>query len=125
VADREGAAHTQQDQKELIAAEILRVQEESYGTGAFHTEVVYEDNVVIVILDVELSQAERTLLDAGDGEAVKATREAFQRAIAPTFTAVVERATGRRVVSFFSNLNIDPIYAVEVFRLAPHHGGGV
>ena len=39
--------------------------------------------------------------------------------IGATFSAIVERATGRRVISFVSQMNIEPLYALEVFRLAP------
>jgi hypothetical protein len=34
--------------------------------------------------------------------------------------AIVERATGRTVVSFVSHMNIDPLYSVELFRMRPH-----
>jgi len=35
-----------------------------------------------------------------------------------TFTAIVERATGRRVTSFLSNTSVEALYSVEIFRLA-------
>ena len=38
-------------------------------------------------------------------------------AIETTFRAAVERATGRRVVSFASVIKLDPNYSVEIFRL--------
>ena len=92
---------------EEIEREILRVHVHIGG------------DFVFVILDVELTQAERTLIDAEHAEAVKATREAYQKAIAATFSAVVERATGRRVAGFLSAMSIEPLYSAEVFRLAP------
>ncbi|PWU22132.1 MAG: hypothetical protein C5B48_10625 [Candidatus Rokuibacteriota bacterium] len=103
-----------------LAAEILKVHEESYGTGASDIQTHYFDDNVLIIIDVELSRAEQTLREAGRGEAVKATREAFQAAIGPTFNAIVERATGRRVDMFFSWMHVDPPTAVELFRLRPH-----
>ena len=50
---------------------------------------------------------------------MKATREAFQQAIAPTFIAIVERATGRRVGSFISSMSVEGLYSIEFFRLEP------
>lgn len=102
-----------------ISDEILAVQEDSYACGVHRIVTRVFDDVVLVVLDVKVTQAEQTLLDAGRGEAVKESREAYQSVIAPTFTAVVERATGRRVRSFMSHMNIDPLYSVELFRLAP------
>ena len=106
--------------REEIEREILRVHEEAYGTTPNTVQVHLVDDVVLVLIDVELSTAERTLLDAGRGDAVKATRETFQEAIGPTFTAIAERATGRTVISFVSHMNVDPPFAVELFRLKPH-----
>lgn len=78
---------------------------------------------VLVALDVELTQAEQTLLDADKTEAVTGIRESFQEVIGSTFSAIVERATGRRVISFVSHMSLDPVYALEVFRLAPSADG--
>jgi uncharacterized protein YbcI len=102
-----------------IASEILRVHHESYGTGASNVDVHLGDDIVLVVIDIELSPAERTLLDADHGEAVRHTRESFQEVIAPVFIAIIERATGRRVESFLSSVSIAPLYATEFFRLVP------
>jgi uncharacterized protein YbcI len=100
-----------------IAAEVLRVHEENYGTGASNVDVHLVGDIVLVVLDVDLTTAERTLMTSGHVEAVKKTRESFQQAIAPTFAAIVERATGRKVRSFLSSLSTEPLYATELFRL--------
>jgi uncharacterized protein YbcI len=102
-----------------IEREVLRVHTESYGTGATHIHVHVVGDFVLVVLDVELTPAERTLLGAGQTDAVKATRESYQTAIAPTFNAIIERATGRRVASFLSAMSIEPLYSLEFFRLEP------
>lgn len=103
-----------------IAAEALRVHDETYGTSAERAVVHILDDVVIILLDgLDLPASERTLVDGGHHEVVLNTRAAFQREIAPTFKAIVERATGRRVTSFLSNTCLDTPYSVEIFRLAP------
>jgi uncharacterized protein YbcI len=103
--------------EEQIAAELDRVLEDSYGAGSRRTQVHIHPEVVVALMDVELSRAEETLMESGRSEAVKNLRESYQAAIAPTFKAIVERATGRRVASFMSTMSVDPIYAVELFRL--------
>lgn len=105
--------------REEISREILRVHEEAYGATAREVKVFVLDDIALVVIDAEPTMAEKTLMDAGKGEAVRDTREAFQEAIAATFTAIIERATGRRVISFSSRMSIDPLYAVELFRLDP------
>jgi uncharacterized protein YbcI len=102
---------------------VLAVHTENYGVGATATRVHLMGDFVLVALDVELTQAERTLLDAGKTEAITGIRESFQEVIGSTFSAIVERATGRRVISFVSHMSLDPLYALEVFRLAPPADG--
>lgn len=108
------------DAREQIAAEALRVHAETYGTGAARAVVHILDDVVIVLLEgLDLPANERTLIDGGHNEVVLSTRAAFQREIGPTFKAIVERATGRRVTSFLSNTCLETLYSIEIFRLAP------
>jgi uncharacterized protein YbcI len=117
MADAEGVSP--EAVRDEIAQELLKVQEDTYGVGAREIKVHVLDDIVLVVIDVELAVSERTLLNAGHGDAVKNAREAFQDAIASTFKAIIERATGRRVDSFDSHMNIEGLYAVEFFRLRP------
>ena len=112
------ALPTREQAEDEIAVELLRVHEESYGAGASNVAVHVLEDSVLVILDLEVTEAERTMLEGGKGEAVRRMREDYQEVIGPTFIAVVERATGRRVNGFVSRMNVDPAYSVEVFRLA-------
>jgi uncharacterized protein YbcI len=107
--------------KSEIARELVRVHEDNYGAGAQNVQVSLHEDFVAVILDVVLSGAEETLVGANCETAVQHGREAFQVAIAPTFKAIVERATGRRVQSFTSRTVIEDEnpWSLEVFRLAP------
>jgi len=107
--------------KEEIAREIERVHGESYGESAHNIEVSIEERFVTVMMDISLSPAEETLIEAGNVDSVKGTREGFQEAIAPIFMAIVERATGSRVAGFASQtvLKATPPWSVEVFRLQP------
>ncbi len=101
-----------------IAEQVLKVHLDSYGTGAGQVAVHILDDVVVVLLDqLELAPSEKTLLEGGHTESVASMRSSFQQAIEPTFTAIIERATGRRVTSFLSNTSITHLYSVEIFRL--------
>lgn len=108
---------------EKIAAEILEVHAHSYGVGAGKVVTHFlEDLVMVWIDDIVLSLAERTLIDGGHTESVLRTRAAFQDAIKPTFVAIVERATGRRVSGFLSTTSLTEMCSVELFRLHPAAG---
>jgi uncharacterized protein YbcI len=103
-----------------LGAELLQIHQESYGATAREVRVhVLEDAVVCFLDGLQLMPSEQFLIEAGRSEAVIEVRSQYQQAIKPTFCAAVERATGRRVVSFISATKLSPTYAVEIFRLAP------
>jgi uncharacterized protein YbcI len=104
-----------------ISREIERVHDEAYGGGLRNVNVQVMDDLVVVVMDVDFNRAESTLVDAGYAESVRKSREEFQSAIAPTFKAIVERATGRTVDAFASRMMMDPPWSAEVFRLAPRN----
>jgi uncharacterized protein YbcI len=114
-----GELPSEAEVQSAIANELIKVHENSYGTGASNIDVYLSGDTVLAVIDIELTPAERTLISAGQDEAVKVSREAYQAAIAPTFGAIVERATGRAVESFLSAVSIQPLYTVEFFRLRP------
>jgi uncharacterized protein YbcI/anti-sigma regulatory factor (Ser/Thr protein kinase) len=103
-----------------IAEEVMRLQLESFGTGAGGAEVLISEDAVVVFLDeLELQRHESLLVEAGDGDTVIETRRAFQQALESTFRASIERIIGREVISFASVTKLDPNFACEIFRLAP------
>jgi uncharacterized protein YbcI len=106
--------------EEQLETELLRVHEQSYGRGAKHAHVYLHDDLVVCLLDeLELLPNEEFLIDRGQAAGVLDIRSRYQEAIETTFRAAVERATGRRVISFASITKLDPNYGVEIFRLAP------
>jgi uncharacterized protein YbcI len=105
--------------KAEISRELLRVQEVSFGETDGNIEVSLNKTFVAVIMDLDLSPAEETLIDSGNAASVKISRDSYQSAIAATSAAIVERATGRRVISFASCAVLDegPAWAIDIFRL--------
>jgi len=102
-----------------IGREIALLHERAYGDPAT-PQVSIAETFVAVVMGIELWKAEQTLIGAGHSEQVRRTREAYQDAVRATLTAIVEHATGRRVVGFASRTVIDEesdSWSVEIFRL--------
>jgi uncharacterized protein YbcI len=124
MSDAGGSDALPAEPAELISRELERIHVESYGTGANEIRTfVLENDYVLCIVDNKLTVAEKALLEGGKGEAVKTARMAYQEAIEPTFVALIERATGRRVEAFVSHVHLDPMFTVELFRLVPRNDG--
>jgi len=114
---------TPQDVERALADELLRIHLETYGKGAGSAKALVSDDIIVVMLDdLELLANEEFLVGAGEAQAVIEVRGRYQQAIETTFRGAVERATGRRVVSFASVTKLDPNYAVEIFRLGARRG---
>jgi uncharacterized protein YbcI len=111
---------TEQQVRDELAREILRIHEQSYGKGAGSaTAAVFDDWVIVVLDDLELLPNEKFLIEAGKSETVTLVRSQFQVAIESSYTAAVERATGRSVVAFLSATSVgeEPHFVAEIFKL--------
>ena len=62
---------------------------------------------------------EQTLRQGGRGSAVIEQRMEFQELMRERFEAVIEKATGRKVIGFMSGNQQDPDLMCEVFVLDP------
>ena len=102
-----------------ISREILRIHEESYGKGASRAHTYVGAGFVVVVLDdLELLPNEKFLVESGEQDTVALVRSQYQLVIQASFSAAVERATGRRVIGFASTTSIDePRFVAEVFKL--------
>jgi len=65
------------------------------------------------------SRVEQSLLEGGRGDSVVQQRMEFQELMRERFVALIEDATGRRVIGFMSGNQQDPDIMCEVFILAP------
>jgi uncharacterized protein YbcI len=102
-----------------ISDGIVALLKEFYGRGPTRTKTYYEDDLVVCLLRGGFSRVEQTLLEGGRGSAVIQQRMEFQELMRERFVAVIERATGRRVIGFMSGNQQDPDIMSEVFILAP------
>lgn len=98
---------------------LVALLKEFYGRGPTQTKSYYEDDLVVCVLRGGFSRVEQTLLDGGLGAAVIEQRMAFQDLMRDRFEAVIEDATGRKVIGFMSGNQQTPDMMCEVFMLAP------
>jgi uncharacterized protein YbcI len=109
-------------QAAAVSNAITRLHREYHGRGATTSRTVIQRNYVIAMLDDIFTPVERTLLEAGEYDAVRDTRQRFQLAMRERFTEAVEEIMGRKVIAFMSQVHIDPDMAAEIFVLEPSDG---
>jgi uncharacterized protein YbcI len=103
-----------------ISDGIVALLKEFYGRGPERTKTYVHDDLVVCLLRGGFTRVEQTLVEGGHGEDVIRQRMAFQQVMRHRFEDVVERATGRKVISFMSGNHENPDMICEVFVLAPN-----
>jgi uncharacterized protein YbcI len=100
-----------------IANGIVRLQAEYYGRGPTRSKAYITEDLVVVVLEESFTQAERTLVERGEKDAIQQIRRRFQQQMRDEFSSVVEQVTGRRVRTFLSETNLEDDVSVEIFLL--------
>jgi uncharacterized protein YbcI len=108
--------------RSAISQAIVRIHAEHYGKGATQAKTYVWENLVVTVLRDVLTVAERTLVGVGRADTVRDVRTTFQFTMEQTFSAAIERLTGRRVHSFMSQVDPANGLGVEVFVLEPLDG---
>jgi uncharacterized protein YbcI len=102
-----------------ISDGLVALLKEFYGRGPTRVKSYYEGDLVVCVLRGGFSRVEQTLLESGRGAAVIHQRMEFQEVMRERFEAVIEDATGQRVIGFMSGNQQEPDMMCEVFILAP------
>jgi uncharacterized protein YbcI len=102
-----------------ISTKLVQLHSRYYGKGPTKAKTHMVDDTVICILRDGFTTVERTLIDQGKLEPVYEMRRSFQGAMEQNFRAVVEEATGRKVIAYMSQIHTNPDLAVELFVLEP------
>ena len=124
--ERVHARHRSQEQmtdpdgevRTAISDGIVALLKEYYGRGPDNTKTYVNGDLVVCLLRGGFTRVEQTLLDEGHGDEVIRQRMVFQDVMRERFTAVVEEATGRRVIGFMSGNQQNPDMICEVFVLS-------
>jgi uncharacterized protein YbcI len=100
-----------------ITSALVGIHNAQLGRGPKTATTFHKDNVVVTIMYDVMTQAEKTLADHENDDAVTHMRHLFQKTMETEFTNAVERLTGRKVIAFISGNNTKPDVASELFIL--------
>ena len=100
-----------------ISREMVRLKASNYGKGASEAKSYVCDDFLFCVMKGGMTPVERSLLEHGDADLVRAVRLRFQNNMNDTFVDAVRRLTGREVLTYQSQVLFDPDYTVEIFLL--------
>jgi uncharacterized protein YbcI len=107
-----------------ISAAVVHVFAEHTGRGPTKARTTLDANMIVVLLQDNLTKAERALVEAGKDAEVLHLRRTFQDTMRLDLVGVVERLTARRVQAFMSANHIAPDTAAEIFLMDRDVGAG-
>lgn len=102
------------EQLARVANEMVRITAQYYGRGPLEARAYQNDNMVVCVMKGGLTTVEETLLEAGDVDLVRRMRLRFKDQMRDTFSEAVQRATGRQVIAYTSQIVFDPDLIFEI-----------
>jgi uncharacterized protein YbcI len=106
------------EQLAAVTNGIVQLFREYYGRGPDKAKsYLLDDRILVCVLEDTMTTVEQTLVKHGDRDMVRQVRLTFQEATADHFIAVVEKALGRRVAAYHSQLTMEPDMGFEFFVL--------
>lgn len=102
-----------------VAAELVSLHHQHFGRGPAAARAYIGENILVCVLTDVYTQGERTLVGLQREDLVREVRLTYQRAMEAQYVEIVQRITGRTVVTFVGSVTFDPDQAIELFTLGP------
>ncbi len=98
-----------------LSNEMVRAQKKYFGLGPTSAKSYMLDDLLFVVMRGGMTTAEKTMLAFDRQDLVREFRQAFENEMTSRMTDIVEEITGRRVVTYQSQVMFDPDIVVEMF----------
>ena len=102
-----------------LANAMVGLKKQHYGKGPTGAKAWILDDYVFVALEGGLTRNEETLVADGKEDVVRSYRLAFQETVSEAAMGAVAELTGRRVLTYQSQIVFNPARAFEIFVLEP------
>jgi uncharacterized protein YbcI len=98
-----------------LSNEMVRAQKQFFGKGPTEAKSYMLDDLLLIVMRGGLTTAEKTMLEFGQPDQVRQFRQLFENEMTERLTSMVEELTGRKVLSYQSQIMFDPDLVVEMF----------
>jgi uncharacterized protein YbcI len=98
-----------------ISDEMVRAQKQFFGRGPTEAKSYVLDDFLLIVMRGGLTTAEKTMLEFGRHDQVRQFRQLFENEMTERLTDMIERLTGRKVLTYQSQIMFDPDLVVEMF----------
>lgn len=103
---------------ERLSNEMVRLQKKFWGRGPDSAKSYLVDDLLFIVMRGGLTVAEQSMLEGGREESVRNTRQEFENDMAGRLESMVEEVTGRKVLTYQSQILFEPEIVIETFVFA-------
>lgn len=98
-----------------ISNEFVTMQKDYWGLGPVQAKSYMMDDLLLIVMRGGMTRAERTMLDFGQHDMVRNFRQTFENEMTQNLTGKIEQLTGRKVLTYQSQILFDPDVVAELF----------
>ncbi len=98
-----------------ISNEMVRAQKKFFGKGPTEAKSYILDDLLIIVMRGGMTTAEKTMLAFGQQDLVRQFRQLFENEMTERLTDMIEALTGRKVLTYQSQVMFEPDIVVEMF----------
>jgi uncharacterized protein YbcI len=98
-----------------ISNEMAQAQKAFFGKDPTAAKSYILDDMLFVVMRGGFTTAEMTMLEFGHADLVRQFRQIFENEMGDALIGVVEELTGRKVLTYQSQVLFDPNIALEIF----------
>jgi uncharacterized protein YbcI len=107
--------HEGQSLLNRLSTEMVRAQKEYFGKGPTQAKSYFLDDMLVIVMKGGTTTAEQTMLDFGEEDKVRDFRQTFENRMTEKLTGLIEDLTGRKVLTYQSQILFGPERVVEFF----------
>jgi len=127
VAEDQELQHVEEQGGSLLAQisnAFVTMQKEYWGIGPLEAKSYMMDDLLLIVMRGGLTRAELTMLEFGQQDLVRNFRQTFENEMTQNLTSKIEELTGRKVLTYQSQILFDPNIVAELFVFDRAPGGG-
>jgi uncharacterized protein YbcI len=98
-----------------ISTEMVRAQKHYFGKGPTQAKSYFVDDMLFIVMKGGLTTAEKTMMDFDEENKVRDFRQTFENQMTAKLTDMIEALTGRKVLTYQSQVLFRPDRVIEMF----------
>ena len=115
MTDDDQAQHEGAELLSRLSTGMVRAQKKFFGKGPVQAKSYFLDDMLFIVMRGGMTTAEKTMRDFGEEDRVRDFRQAFENQMTAQLTDMVEGLTGRKVLTYQSQILFDPDRVIEIF----------